>query len=196
MIRRMLIGFVGLACCFSAEGQKIGIDLGKVKVVECRPTSITARDLVSLAINLRFTNTSQKNVLFYKEPSIIGGRVAAAKSELQKAAVWQADMVGDTQGAEKKSPGIDRFIRLKPTEHYDFYTTAERPELQTIKPGKYWIQMLVSTEPVEFYYSKKTRDQFQQQWKGSGDLADSDLWTPPFEIEIKHPGQVCTEKPN
>jgi hypothetical protein len=184
-INAVLMLLCGLTLSVFASERRIEASVLGAEVVECRLSPSGGYSAV-LEVNVAFTNRSRKSVLFYRETSISGEKMATTKDQLKAKTALQADMIGYTDKMKIKEPILEQFIALKSGDTYHSSMRHELLESRHANVGDYWVQVNISTQPDAFYFLPKSREHFQRQWKSVGVLADDDVWTKPFSVKLRH----------
>jgi hypothetical protein len=148
---------------------------------------------VNLSPRLVFTNQSQTTVLLYKELSAYGARIAVTQEDLRNrkyVSSWLGELFVTDEHVKELI--LDDFILLGSGKKFETTATQElrgttitQPGSNYLSKGKYWIQFAILATPQAFYLSSQKRREFQAKWKSRGRLVLDDVWTEPFEVEVK-----------
>jgi hypothetical protein len=164
------------------------------EILEQSYCSIGHQTSLQLKLKLRYTNLSDQRFIVYKghdlffQTKIRSEKTGSAPSEVLLLNMRYFDE--EFERIDARTPGRV-FVRLAPGASFERELmtgvgVADNSAVAsdtTVKPGRYTLQLIVST----WYQSAKLAEKLRQQWQREGFLWSQPLYSVPLKLTIEEP---------
>ena len=193
------LALITLAAGMNAHGQ----DKASQKRSLVLTTSVVKQAYCSngdlrMSLRLRYTNNGEEAVILRRYGFDVLRYTVSRSQELAEKHQYEQEMDAFLDTFEQpfptrgREPSPDRFVILKPTEHYEIDTTSDEylfihlPKNRTLNPGNHFLQILLITwdEPISL------ARELEVAWRPFGVLWWRGITSEPMLFKIEKPSSI------